>query len=41
MLYAFILQVFQKETPTQLLSFEAYKTVKSTYFEEDLEMAAS
>ena len=40
-LQAFSLQVFQKETPTQVLSCEVCETFKNTYFEEHLQTTAS
>ena len=40
-LQAFSLQVFEKETPTQVLSCEVCKTFKNTYFEEYLQTTAS
>ena len=40
-LQAFSLQVFQKETPTQVLSCEVCKTFKDTYFEEYLQTTTS
>ena len=40
-LQAFSLQVFQKETPTQVLSCEVCETFKNTYFEEYLQTTAS
>ena len=40
-LQAFNLQVFQKETPTQVLSCEVSKTLKSVYFEKHLQTTAS
>ena len=40
-LQAFSLQVFLKETPTQVLSCEVCKTFKITYFEEHLQTTAS
>ena len=36
-----LLQVFKRETPTQAFFYEVYKTLKSTYFEEHLQMTAS
>ena len=40
-LQAFSLQVFRKETPTQVLSCEVCKTFKNTYFEKYLQRTAS
>ena len=40
-LQAFSLQVFQKETPTQVLSCEVCKTFKNAYFEEYLQTTGS
>ena len=40
-LQAFSLQVFQKETPTQVLYGEVCKTFKKTFFKEYLETTAS
>ena len=40
-LQTFSLQVFKKQTPTQVLSCEVCKTLKNTYFEEYLQTAAS
>ena len=40
-LQAFSLQVFLKETLTQVLSSEVSKTFKNSYFEEYLQMTAS
>ena len=40
-LQAFSLQVFYKETPTQVLSCEVSKTFKRVYFEEHLQTTAS
>ena len=40
-LRAFSLQAFQKETPTQVLSCEVWETFKNTYFDENLQTAAS
>ena len=40
-LQAFSLQVFKKETPTQVLPCEVSKTFKSVYFEEHLQTTAS
>ena len=35
------MQVLEKETPTQVLSCEVYKTFKSVYFEENLQTSVS
>ena len=40
-LQAFSLQIFSKETPTQMLSWEVCKTFKNSYFEEYLQTTAS
>ena len=40
-LEAFSLQVFLKESPTQVLSCEVCETFKDTYFEEYLRKTAS
>ena len=40
-LQAFSLQVFQKETPTQVLSCEVCETFKNTYFEKHLQTTVS
>ena len=40
-LQASSLQVFYKETPTQVFSCEVCKTSKNTYFEEYLQATAS
>ena len=40
-LQVFSLQVFWKETPTQVLSCEVCKMFKNNYFEKHLQMTAS
>ena len=40
-LQALSLQVFEKETPAQVLSCEVCETSKNTYFEEHLQAIAS